>query len=808
MILITGWIFSGWPPIWYDPRIPPEIQEAKANPGTRARTVQILAGQYAGDGAGGQSSNTNQSFAEASFKLPESSVAVKNAFVVVEMQLNGSADRGDATGHLLSFDACANPCTADPWAGSGRVEDNQGSTVLQYQDVTGAMYVRLLIDVTKETQLAAYAGSDSTMDFSVGYRVNNGTTAATIDSAKAKLFVTYTYDDTSASITNTVIYPLESTTSGDQGTKRASQSSACTKGTNCPTFTYNMDVAEFTGSATRTAQWFEVGGFNDGNSSTDVTRNVNIEGTDTDSSTFYLEAAQGNAQGNWSQAWWSGVSGFAENTAQTLEHYFAGGTQYLIGGEVFETYTASSSAATKTRTVSFPIGVVTNDILSTGVDYSATTTVYFAESGVSIKKAWLRILETGDDADGAHTVSVKTEVGTNAQSAASVYNQNPGGVMITQTSKIIHVIPSADYAELAAATASSGKDVGVAVQSNNAEIDGVSAELMITYTYTGESSGYLTSLVSFAGQTATAGVDQSETFSNTATSTLPETTGTKTMRAAALRASYAASDSDAAVPQSDSFTVDANLSTGTPTCSNAYESATDAADAYMEFYKLVTSAMNTTDAQEYGVCYTNDGAADTTAGAKMAGWLIYTYQWDAPASLTFVVSTNNFSSITPGIAVFATTTLSVDTDNSTGWNVTVSRDDTDTTMDLDTDAAVNITDQTAWVPGAATTTAGNAVRISSLDSSGDVLAMRVMTASGTQAFKSTSWWGTTDAYIDSATTLWAGFNSTAKKIGDSSVSCSGSNCALNTVLYYLDVPSTQKTGVYSGGITYTATMNP
>ena len=177
------------------------------------------------------------------------------------------------------------------------------------------------------------------------------------------------------------------------------------------------------------------------------------------------------------------------------------------------------------------------------------------------------------------------------------------------------------------------------------------------------------------------------------------------------------------------------------------------------------------------------------------------------ASLTFVVSTNTFPGITPGTAVFATTTLSVDTDNSTGWNVTVSRDDADTTMDL-ADATVNITDQTAWVPGVATTTAGNAVRISSLDSSGDVLAMRVMTASGTQAFKSTSWWGTTDAYIDSATTLWAGFNFTAKKIGDSSVSCSGANCALNTVLYYLDVPSTQKTGAYSGGITYTATMNP
>src|SRR3989338_6867559 len=180
----------------------------------------------------------------------------------------------------------------------------------------------------------------------------------------------------------------------------------------------------------------------------------------------------------------------------------------------------------------------------------------------------------------------------------------------------------------------------------------------------------------------------------------------------------------------------------------------------------------------------------------------------AASSLTFVVSTDNFSTLTPGSPVFATSTLSVDTNNSTGWNVTVVRDDSDTTLDLDSDATVNITDQTAWVPGAATTTAGNAARISSLINSGDVLAMRVMTASGTTAFRAGSWWGTTDAYADSASTLWAGIPSTAKQIGNSSVSCSGTNCALNTVLYYLDVPSTQKTGAYSGGITYTATMNP
>ncbi|MBI5221901.1 MAG: hypothetical protein HY980_00155 [Candidatus Magasanikbacteria bacterium] len=212
-------------------------------------------------------------------------------------------------------------------------------------------------------------------------------------------------------------------------------------------------------------------------------------------------------------------------------------------------------------------------------------------------------------------------------------------------------------------------------------------------------------------------------------------------------------------------------------------------------YDTTLGSMSAADNAHVG-----DGTAYTT---KICGTAA-----GASASLTFTVSTDTFPALTPGSPVFATSTLSIDTNNTTGWNVTVSRDDPDTTIDLDTDATVNIIDQTAWSPGAATTTAGNAVRVSSLANSQKVLAFRVMTASGTASFVSSTWWGTTDAYIDSATSLWAGFNSTAKKVGDSSISCSGTNCARNTVLYYLDVASTQKTGAYSGGITYTATMNP
>ena len=181
-----------------------------------------------------------------------------------------------------------------------------------------------------------------------------------------------------------------------------------------------------------------------------------------------------------------------------------------------------------------------------------------------------------------------------------------------------------------------------------------------------------------------------------------------------------------------------------------------------------------------------------------------------PASLTLIVSTDNFPSLTPGTPVFATSTVSVNTNKSTGWYVTLERQDADTTLDLDSDATVNITDQTAWSAPVATTTSGNSYKISSLINSSKVLAFRVMTASSTNGsmFFSPSWWGSGDSYIDNANTLWAGIPapSSGQKIGISSVN-SGGSPALNTVLYYLDVPNTQKTGAYSGNVIFTAVMN-
>lgn len=187
------------------------------------------------------------------------------------------------------------------------------------------------------------------------------------------------------------------------------------------------------------------------------------------------------------------------------------------------------------------------------------------------------------------------------------------------------------------------------------------------------------------------------------------------------------------------------------------------------------------------------------------------------SSLTFSSSTDQFGTLTPGTFKIATTTLSVTTNNTDGYNITLSGDDqgpSDTVLDLSTDAAVGITDQTEWVPGGgvspATTTTGNGVLRASLDNSGDVLAFRVYSSS-TQAFYSSSWWGSNDL---AANAKWAGISSStiARRIGNVQAK-NGSNSVYNaseqliTVAYYLDVPASQQQGLYNGGLTYTATAN-
>lgn len=177
----------------------------------------------------------------------------------------------------------------------------------------------------------------------------------------------------------------------------------------------------------------------------------------------------------------------------------------------------------------------------------------------------------------------------------------------------------------------------------------------------------------------------------------------------------------------------------------------------------------------------------------------------APA-VTFTVSTASFGTLTPATPLFATSTLSVSTNATGGWNITLFGNNqgsgaASTTLYLSpTTYATNIADGAEWIPAAATTSAGNAVAITSGD---DFLYFRVMTASGSVPFRAATWWGTDDTPFTNA--RWAGIASSTvqRKIGSVSSGFSTTTTQLNTVQYYLDVPASQPQGLYTGDLTYT-----
>ncbi len=177
-------------------------------------------------------------------------------------------------------------------------------------------------------------------------------------------------------------------------------------------------------------------------------------------------------------------------------------------------------------------------------------------------------------------------------------------------------------------------------------------------------------------------------------------------------------------------------------------------------------------------------------------------------AMTFTTDVSGFGNLNPGTAAYATTTTHVSTNSNTGFFLTLYGNDqgpANTVLDLTTDAAVGLTDQAEWIAGGATTSAGNAVVVGSLDNSGDVLAFRMMTASGSSDVISTTWWGADDTVGNA---LWSGIASSTDVTQIGNTSDYSASERTNTVLYYLDVAATQQTGTYDGGITYTATANP
>lgn len=580
-------------------------QIASDNPGTRVRTVEFFAGQYDGS-ATNLNENAKQDFATQTFQLAESGADIVDAYVEVSAQI-GATTATTYGAAFIYFDACVPTCTPSTTAftttaGLGTA-GNRSQTI------------RFRASVTSEAEIAAYTGGAANRTFQVSYcfatgSTCSGTAVANIQAAQAKLVLTYTYDDTSATQTNTVIYPLESAT--DTGSKTAAQA-ACTVDTNCPLFSYNANIPEL---SSQLSQWFYVQASIDVTTTTDFALIPQVDGSASGPTHFFEETLVNN--GNLVGYLVDGLTGYANNSAQNLELGVNGTNNYVLGGEDYVTYTYSNGAATKTKTVVMPVG----EVQTTGsTTKSALTgpTVFFPETGVSIKKAWFRV-HTSMTAATATNLAITHKVGNNAESAATNYALISDVRPVTQDGYFVHLIPASEYTELAAATASTGKAVQMTAQWITTARGAVSAELVITYQYTSDSNGYLTTQELFAGQQTAAPATSFTTATGAIDPKIAETTGTVTIRGGSLQmnAKNTGSVADEAIGE--------NLTTSTCTATNTSTVQVAAINiATLTLWKNLTSVLTTSDAQTYTACYSS------AESSLFSGKLTVTYQWDAPA---------------------------------------------------------------------------------------------------------------------------------------------------------------------------------
>lgn len=218
-------------------------------------------------------------------------------------------------------------------------------------------------------------------------------------------------------------------------------------------------------------------------------------------------------------------------------------------------------------------------------------------------------------------------------------------------------------------------------------------------------------------------------------------------------------------------------------------------DSFLDLEYAVTPTSFASNGTTY--CFRVDNAGST----MNYKYTVYPQATVSATSLTFTLDSaaQTFPALTPGTAVSTSSILSVYTNNSTGFNASLFRNNSLATLLLTGSSTISIPDKTAWAPGATCATAGNATASTT---SPLTLSFRVQ-QTGTDASNFCSaWWGSNDTSL----ALFAGLPSTAQQIVNRSTASSPTTTT--QVLYSLNVPGTQQTGSYTGTVTYTVTANP
>ena len=794
-LLITGWVFSGWPRIWKTPRIPQEIQKtlavetyyATSTTGTwtvPAGVGEIIIYAWGGGGGGGGDDNGNLSGGDGGGGGFASTTVTVSAGTTIAVKVGGGGVGGVGTG---STDA----------GGGGGGYSSASTTATNYIVAGGGGGGGAGSDTNDESGGDGGAGGGSS-----GQAGGNGA------------------DDCTGS---TVCYGF----GGGGGTSSVGGSGG--------------DGATGTGCiGTDGGAW--KGGAGGGNQASCGTTGAGAAGTPGGAigggslhggggggGGYYggggAEAgrAEGGGGGGGGSSYIAGTGDIVQgnyitpgNSADSIRSTYcsnagAGGAGGVDGGRPGTTGERGCVVIAYNRIPSFAGGAVPTES-SDPVDYGSTVT-FSATAGDADADPWyLAICDSGGVTaqSGAAPTCNST---TYCVSSSAVASSSPNTCDWSATT--VGIINWQGYAADATTTPNLATTSPADITNSPLRVKG-------TLTLAEEGGGTPGQITDqFAGDAATTTelfrfrlTPNYENASTTLTLDLSSVTGIASGDITSGNI-YVDSDTNGRISADETTTAfgcgSPSISAGSGTIACNATTTLTVSTNYDYIYKATVSNLTANDTITFGLStakivafglssltYTSrltvSGSASNVAHtADESGYLYFSIDGDI-----------SFPSVTPGTLVATTSILTARTNNSTGFYITVERNDTDTTMDLSSDASVNISDKTAWDSGGA---CGNATASTTEP---QTLQFRVR-LSGTDSANyyncgGNYWWGINDT---TASAKFAGFplpSASNKTIINRSSSATATTTAI--VLYNLNVSSTQQNGVYNGGITYTITTNP
>ncbi|MEW6041405.1 MAG: hypothetical protein AB1633_07790, partial [Elusimicrobiota bacterium] len=351
MVAKTLWLIFSFLPFYLSTLLP--FYPSTLHAATRIKTVEYNFGGYYS--ATNLASGVNWVPPYITVNLPESGVAIKSAYVEFEGLAVANAS-------VTGLDIYFNIGTSTSMAAIDNI-------TAQYTYRSGeSLRVYARADVTP--RLTAWNNQPCS-----ALVVMSGV-SVTSNMHSLKLYITYEYEDTSATQIKTIKYPLES----NEATAPA--------GTYY--FPYNAYVPEsaFAGYVLRQA-WFEIRGYRSaGGATTSGNIKAKIYGQSDGAATMQFDGSLRDSYDFRYLTDTGTLVGFSVNTDQQLQIDTAGNATIAgLGGELVLTYEYSNSASTKTKTLDFFYG---QSVTAGATSYWSNDFVIHG-SGISIKKQYFSI---------------------------------------------------------------------------------------------------------------------------------------------------------------------------------------------------------------------------------------------------------------------------------------------------------------------------------------------------------------------------------------------------------------------------------